>query len=138
MSNAVLSHSFTTFVVYMLFIVVPLFLCLSPVRETVVTNDRWGSGIACHHGGYYTCSDRYNPGSLLRFLYTFLEHSMLYSKIDGKATDVLICYLLIKVIMPLVRQVTECLGACFLEHKSMLNASIGAFDVVGYKYGSQC
>ena len=36
--------------------------CCSPVKETVVTNDRWGSGIACHHGGYFTCQDRYNPG----------------------------------------------------------------------------
>lgn len=36
----------------------------SPVKDTVVTNDRWGSGIACHHGGFYTCSDRYNPGKL--------------------------------------------------------------------------
>lgn len=34
----------------------------SPVRETVVVNDRWGSDIPCHHGGYYTCTDRYNPG----------------------------------------------------------------------------
>jgi hypothetical protein len=29
-----------------------------------VVNDRWG-GTACHHGGYYTCNDRYNPGHLL-------------------------------------------------------------------------
>ncbi|KAI8492642.1 Tissue alpha-L-fucosidase [Branchiostoma belcheri] len=36
----------------------------SPVKDTVVTNDRWGSGMACHHGGYYTCADRYNPGVL--------------------------------------------------------------------------
>ncbi|KAL4226684.1 Tissue alpha-L-fucosidase [Mactra antiquata] len=36
----------------------------SPVKDTVVTNDRWGKGIACHHGGYFTCSDRYNPGVL--------------------------------------------------------------------------
>ncbi|KAM6185239.1 plasma alpha-L-fucosidase [Rhynchocyon petersi] len=34
----------------------------SPVRDTVVTNDRWGTGTICKHGGYYTCSDRYNPG----------------------------------------------------------------------------
>ncbi|XP_070193480.1 alpha-L-fucosidase-like isoform X2 [Littorina saxatilis] len=34
----------------------------SPVRDTVVTNDRWGKGIACHHGGFFTCTDRYNPG----------------------------------------------------------------------------
>ncbi|XP_026940526.1 plasma alpha-L-fucosidase isoform X2 [Sagmatias obliquidens] len=37
----------------------------SPVRDTVVTNDRWGAGSICKHGGYYTCSDRYNPGHLL-------------------------------------------------------------------------
>ncbi|EPQ03282.1 Plasma alpha-L-fucosidase [Myotis brandtii] len=36
-----------------------------PVRDTVVTNDRWGAGSICKHGGYYTCSDRYNPGHLL-------------------------------------------------------------------------
>jgi alpha-L-fucosidase len=36
----------------------------SPVRDTVVTNDRWGEGCGCHHGGFYTCSDRYNPGVL--------------------------------------------------------------------------
>nr|CAB3247389.1 alpha-L-fucosidase-like [Phallusia mammillata] len=36
----------------------------SPVKDTVVTNDRWGNGCACHHGGYYTCQDRYNPGKL--------------------------------------------------------------------------
>jgi len=37
----------------------------SPVRDTVVTNDRWGAGDSCVHGGYYTCEDRYNPGKLL-------------------------------------------------------------------------
>uniref|UniRef100_G3PD55 alpha-L-fucosidase n=1 Tax=Gasterosteus aculeatus aculeatus TaxID=481459 RepID=G3PD55_GASAC len=37
----------------------------SPVRDTVVTNDRWGYGSICTHGGYYTCADRYQPGKLL-------------------------------------------------------------------------
>ncbi|XP_034418580.1 plasma alpha-L-fucosidase isoform X2 [Cyclopterus lumpus] len=37
----------------------------SPVRDTVVTNDRWGFGSICKHGGYYTCDDRYQPGHLL-------------------------------------------------------------------------
>ncbi|KAG8013150.1 Plasma alpha-L-fucosidase [Nibea albiflora] len=37
----------------------------SPVRDTVVTNDRWGYGSICKHGGYYTCADRYQPGHLL-------------------------------------------------------------------------
>ncbi|ESO03946.1 hypothetical protein HELRODRAFT_79707 [Helobdella robusta] len=36
----------------------------SPVKDTVVVNDRWGSGMLCNHGGFYTCSDRYNPGIL--------------------------------------------------------------------------
>lgn len=37
----------------------------SPVKETVVTNDRWGSGIMCNHGDFYTCADRFSPGVLL-------------------------------------------------------------------------
>ncbi|XP_072265115.1 plasma alpha-L-fucosidase [Pyxicephalus adspersus] len=37
----------------------------SPVRDIVVTNDRWGYDCICKHGGFYTCSDRYNPGHLL-------------------------------------------------------------------------
>lgn len=36
----------------------------SPVKETVVVNDRWGVGDLCHHGSFYTCDDRYNPGKL--------------------------------------------------------------------------
>nr|ATU82889.1 secreted Glycosyl hydrolase-like protein [Pristhesancus plagipennis] len=38
----------------------------STVANTVVVNDRWGHGTLCKHGGYYTCSDRYNPGTLQR------------------------------------------------------------------------
>ncbi|XP_029685679.1 plasma alpha-L-fucosidase-like [Takifugu rubripes] len=33
----------------------------SPVRDTVVTNDRWGYGSICTHGGFYTGIDRYIP-----------------------------------------------------------------------------
>ncbi|KAH9508466.1 hypothetical protein Btru_055281 [Bulinus truncatus] len=33
----------------------------SPVKDTIVTNDRWGSNTLCRHGGYLTCSDHYNP-----------------------------------------------------------------------------
>uniref|UniRef100_A0A915HQG0 Putative alpha-L-fucosidase n=1 Tax=Romanomermis culicivorax TaxID=13658 RepID=A0A915HQG0_ROMCU len=36
----------------------------SPVRDTVVVNDRWGFGVACKHGGYFTCDDRYSPDKL--------------------------------------------------------------------------
>lgn len=42
------------------------FFFFSPVKDTVVTNDRWGYGTICKHGGYYTCADRYNPGHLLK------------------------------------------------------------------------
>lgn len=31
-----------------------------------MTNDRWGYGSICTHGGYYTCNDRYIPGHLLK------------------------------------------------------------------------
>lgn len=34
----------------------------SPVKDRVVVNDRWGRGIGCHHGDFYSCKDRYNPG----------------------------------------------------------------------------
>jgi len=37
----------------------------SPVKNTVVTNDRWGKGTRNTHGGFYSGLDRYNPGKLL-------------------------------------------------------------------------
>ena len=36
----------------------------SPVKETVVVNDRWGRGTACKHGDFINCVDRYRPGKL--------------------------------------------------------------------------
>nr|CAD7263367.1 unnamed protein product [Timema shepardi] len=33
----------------------------SPVKDTVVVNDRWGKGLKCKHGDFYTCRDHYNP-----------------------------------------------------------------------------
>ena len=37
----------------------------SPVKDTVVVNDRWGVGAMCKHGDFFTCADRYNPGHVL-------------------------------------------------------------------------
>ncbi|XP_028176570.1 tissue alpha-L-fucosidase [Ostrinia furnacalis] len=37
----------------------------SPVKDDIVVNDRWGVGIPCHHGDFYNCEDRYNPGRLV-------------------------------------------------------------------------
>nr|CAD7401769.1 unnamed protein product [Timema poppensis] len=34
----------------------------SPVKDTVVVNDRWGTDSDCTHGSYVTCADSYNPG----------------------------------------------------------------------------
>lgn len=34
----------------------------SPVKDYVVVNDRWGINASCHHGGYFSCNDRYSPG----------------------------------------------------------------------------
>ncbi|KAL1456736.1 hypothetical protein WDU94_001440 [Cyamophila willieti] len=34
----------------------------SPVKDTVVVNDRWCNTCLCKHGGYLTCEDRYVPG----------------------------------------------------------------------------
>lgn len=36
----------------------------SPVKDEVVTNDRWGTDTMCKHGGFLTCTDRFNPGKL--------------------------------------------------------------------------
>ena len=32
----------------------------SPVKDTIVVNDRWGH-VDCKHGDYYDCSDRFHP-----------------------------------------------------------------------------
>ncbi|KAK6176155.1 hypothetical protein SNE40_014491 [Patella caerulea] len=36
----------------------------SPVKDEVVTNDRWGTDCKCKNGGVWTCGDRYQPGKL--------------------------------------------------------------------------
>jgi hypothetical protein len=41
------------------------------VKDTIVVNDRWcGKECLCHHGGYLTCNDRFNPGK--KILYIFM------------------------------------------------------------------
>ena len=57
--------------------VLSIILILSPVKDDVVVNDRWGKDANCVHGDIKTCKDRYNPGmfyknkiekNLIRFL----------------------------------------------------------------------
>nr|XP_022316391.1 alpha-L-fucosidase-like [Crassostrea virginica] len=38
----------------------------SPVKDTVVVNDRWGKDAWCHHGGFWNCHDRYMPGKIIK------------------------------------------------------------------------
>ncbi|KAI8796380.1 alpha-L-fucosidase [Biomphalaria glabrata] len=37
----------------------------SPVKDTVVVNDRWGGNTPCKHGGFWNCDDGYTPGKLV-------------------------------------------------------------------------
>lgn len=37
----------------------------SPVKDTVVVNDRWGNTTRCKHGGFWNCDDQFNPGKLM-------------------------------------------------------------------------
>jgi len=39
-------------------------ISFSPVRDTVVVNDRWGIDTQCRHGDFFNCHDQYNPGVL--------------------------------------------------------------------------
>lgn len=69
----------------------------SPVKDYVVTNDRWGSGIPCHHGDFYTCTDRYNPGI---FFFCVTRYF--------RVSEVIQCYLLIRRRNNTKAQVREC------------------------------
>ena len=37
----------------------------SPIKDRVVTNDRWGQGNYCKHGDFMNCADHFMPGKLL-------------------------------------------------------------------------
>ncbi|OQR79940.1 putative alpha-L-fucosidase-like [Tropilaelaps mercedesae] len=37
----------------------------SPVKDSVLVNDRGGINITCKHGDFYNCKDQSNPGVLL-------------------------------------------------------------------------
>ena len=64
----------------------------SPVKDSIVVNDRWGAATPCHHGGYYTCQDKYNPGHLVEHkwenAYTLDKNSWGYRR-EGVLADYL-------------------------------------------------
>jgi len=51
----------------------------SPVKETVAVNDRWGGECRATHGGYWTHTDRYNPGELQEHKF---ENAMTIDKVS--------------------------------------------------------
>lgn len=51
----------------------------SPVKDDVVINDRWGADIGCHHGGFYTCDDRFNPGIVIQ-VFLISAYLLVYNK----------------------------------------------------------
>lgn len=81
----------------------------SPVRDTVVTNDRWGLNSICKHGGYYTCSDRYQPGHLLKHKWencmTIDKHSWGYRR-NAHLSD----YLTIETLVATLVETVSCGG----------------------------
>jgi alpha-L-fucosidase len=64
----------------------------SPVKDTIVVNDRWGSECHCTHGGFFTCHDRYNPYTLQKYkwenAFTVDSHSWGYRR-DATISDIL-------------------------------------------------
>lgn len=84
-----------------------MFICvLSPVKDTVVVNDRWGSDVLCHHGDVYTCQDNYNPKKLLAHKWENClpldENSWGYRR-NMKLTDVLTIEYLISSVVQTIR-----------------------------------
>ncbi|XP_055376762.1 putative alpha-L-fucosidase [Condylostylus longicornis] len=77
----------------------------SPVRNTVVTNDRWGSGVLCKHGDFFTCQDRYNPGILKEHKWEnafTLDKTSWGQRFDTKLSDYMTSEQLIKEIVTTV------------------------------------
>lgn len=60
-------HAIFYFLILELFKIVILIIMtalLCSLQDVVVTNDRWGNGCYCKHGGYFNCADKFTPGHL--------------------------------------------------------------------------
>ncbi|RXG67554.1 Alpha-L-fucosidase [Armadillidium vulgare] len=81
----------------------------SPVKDFVVVNDRWGKGVPCHHGSFYTCHDRYNPGKLLNHKWEncmTLDKSSWGFRREAKLQD----YLTIHEVLTIMAETVSCGG----------------------------
>ncbi|XP_067936938.1 alpha-L-fucosidase-like [Watersipora subatra] len=85
----------------------------SPVKDTIIVNDRWADGTACQHGGYFTCKDRYNPKVLQKRKWescNTLQNSWGYRR-DADLQN----FLTIKSILTTLAQVVSCGGNYLLN-----------------------
>lgn len=60
------------------------------MKDVVIVNDRWGIGIPCNHGGYYTCEDRYNPSKFFSYSCKNVAHVFIFTNLHF----VLVIYIL--------------------------------------------
>ncbi|KAL7645198.1 UNVERIFIED_CONTAM: hypothetical protein RMT77_003584 [Armadillidium vulgare] len=81
----------------------------SPVKDSVVVNDRWGKGTRCLHGSFYTCRDRYNPGTVQPFKWEncmTLDRSSWGYRREAKLDD----YLTIQELLKIMAETVSCGG----------------------------
>lgn len=71
-----------------------VWLSCSPVKDTVVTNDRWGKDAICKHGSFWNCQDKFKPGNEIkmqlfycRFLIITIKSRYSYLLINKESTE---------------------------------------------------
>jgi alpha-L-fucosidase len=82
----------------------------STVKDTVVTNDRWGQPAGCKRGDFLTCHDRYNPKTLQKHkwenCFTLDKHSLGLRR-EAQVADYLTIHDIITIIAETVRYSIE-------------------------------
>ncbi|XP_064457163.1 alpha-L-fucosidase-like [Ornithodoros turicata] len=96
----------------------------SPVKDTVVTNDRWGRNTREAHGGFWTVRDRYNPKRLMEHKFenclTLDRRSWGYRR-NAHLSD----YLTIEQLLTLVVQTVSCNGNVLINVGPTKDGTIG-------------
>ncbi|XP_069125098.1 alpha-L-fucosidase-like [Argopecten irradians] len=81
----------------------------SPVKDTVLVNDRWGSNTRCAHGGFWNCHDKFNPGVLQKHKW---ENAMTIDKGSWgyRRTSQLNSYLTMEEVVKTIASTVSCGG----------------------------